>query len=487
MWYFECLYLFVLCSLSLHGLHRLYLILILFKRSPTKQECVKPHVLHRTPNVCIQLPIYNEHNVVERLIEHVTLLKWPQDKLHIQILDDSTDHTSELIQKTIRRHQKKGLFIEHLQRSNRSGYKAGALQRGLEQTQSDLIAIFDADFVPPPDFLYQSIHLFKDPSLAFVQHRWTHLNREENLLTKLSSILLDGHFLIEHTARYRNGLIFNFNGTAGIWRKEAIISAGGWKHHTLTEDLDLSYRTALKNWKFIYLCDQKVPAELPAQIPSFKAQQLRWAKGSIQTAKHLLPKIIFSKRSLAQKREACMHLCSNLAYPLTLALVLMLPLAAAHRQSTDIELAVFGFSFICVFIFYGVTILRSTRSVSSLCLIPLTLALGAGLAVQQTGAVLSALFGNDLHFVRTPKSGARHTKYVLPRSSSTAFEFCFGLYAAGTALWLIHLELYGALPLTLLFCVGFFYLSTASFLAQKKSSPVKKSEPLSKEQIAPTS
>ncbi|MBM75870.1 MAG: glycosyl transferase family 2 [Proteobacteria bacterium] len=484
----ECLYLLVLFCLSAHGFHRLYLLWILFRRQATKEELYPRNEFTAHLSVCIQLPIYNEHNVVERLLEHVLQINWPKTKLHIQVLDDSTDQTSQTVKQAVLKYQAQGFSIEHIHRTNRAGYKAGALQEGLAICKQDLIAIFDADFLPPPSFLIDSVPLFFDPKVALVQHRWTHINREENLLTQLSSILLDGHFIIEHTARYRNKLIFNFNGTAGIWRKEAIVSAGGWKHHTITEDLELSYRVALNDWKFIYLCDKTVPAELPAQTRSFKAQQLRWAKGAIQTAKLILPEIFSSKLTFAQKREALVHLCSNLAYPLTLLFLLLLPFAATHRQSAILEIAVFGFSFLSICFFYGTAIFRSSRSTSSFFLIPLCIALGAGLSVQQTLAVFSGFFGNDLHFVRTPKSGLQHKSYRLPKPQSSVIELMFGLYTALSAAWLAHQELFGAIPIVLLFSSGFFYLATTALLGEKSTKIIPLSRPPinNKDPIVPT-
>ena len=282
----------------------------------------------------VQLPLYNERCVVERLLDAVGALDYPADRLEIQVLDDSTDETSALAAAAVERLRARGLAVAHLRRAHRRGFKAGALAAGLEAARGELIAVFDADFVPPPGFLTATVPSFADPAVGMVQARWEHLNREASLLTRVQALLLDGHFAVEHRARHVAGCFFNFNGTAGIWRRQAIADAGGWAHDTLTEDLDLSYRAQLAGWRFVYLPDVAVPAELPADAASFKAQQRRWAKGSLQTARKVLPRLLAARLPWRVKLEACAHLTANLSYPLMVALSLLLfPAMAARRGS----------------------------------------------------------------------------------------------------------------------------------------------------------
>ncbi|MDO8793189.1 MAG: glycosyltransferase family 2 protein, partial [Vicinamibacterales bacterium] len=296
------IYFFVLVILAVYGWHRYYLVYLYMKNKDRQPVPAGP--METLPRVTVQLPIYNEMYVADRLIDAVCRIDYPRDLLEIQVLDDSTDETTAVAQQAVRRNADIGINIVYLHRSDRTGYKAGALEAGLQVASGEYVAIFDADFIPTVDFLQRTVPFFVDPKIAMVQARWGHINQDYSLLTKIQSILLDGHFVLEHGARNRAGHFFNFNGTAGIWRRTAIADAGGWQHDTLTEDLDLSYRAQVRGWKFIFLQDLVAPAEVPVEMNSFKSQQHRWAKGSIQTCRKLLPKILRSNLPIGVKAEA---------------------------------------------------------------------------------------------------------------------------------------------------------------------------------------
>src|SRR5262245_1421076 len=299
-------YFFVLLILAVYGWHRYYLVYVYMKH---KNEQPAPKAsFDRLPVVTIQLPLYNEMYVVDRLVDAVCRIEYPRELLEIQVLDDSTDETREIAELAVRRHALHGIDIKYIHREDRTGFKAGALDKGLEVARGQYVAIFDADFIPKPDFLSRTVHYFTDDKVAMVQTRWGHVNEDYSLLTKIQAVLLDAHFVLEHGSRNRGGCFFNFNGTAGIWRREAIGDAGGWQHDTLTEDLDLSYRAQLRGWQFIFLPDHVAPAELPVEMNAFKSQQHRWAKGSIQTFLKLMPHILRSEQSRKVKAEAFFHL-----------------------------------------------------------------------------------------------------------------------------------------------------------------------------------
>ena len=349
-------YFATLSVLAIYGVHRYYLVYLYFKnRHRTARPAPAPENL---PKIAVQLPIYNEKYVVERLIDSVCRLDYPRHLLHIQVLDDSTDETAQLAANRVRHHAQRGVSIEHLRRVNREGFKAGALQYGLERTDANLLAVFDADFVPHPDSLRRMAPFFADPAVGMVQLRWDHLNRDYSLLTKAQAVLLDGHFLLESETRCRSGRFFNFNGTAGMWRRRAIEDAGGWQHDTLTEDLDLSYRAQLEGWKFVFLPNATAPAEVPVDMNSFKSQQFRWAKGSMQTAVKLLPRILLGRLPLRVKTEAFFHLSANLAYPLMVVLgiltlpVLLIRMGQGGFRSPALDLFLFAAATFSVSSFY---------------------------------------------------------------------------------------------------------------------------------------
>ena len=463
---------YAFCGLALcgFGLHRwvltgLYLRTLGGRRPATRSDL---------PTVTVQLPLFNEPNVVERLVEAACRLDWPD--LQIQILDDSTDATTLLAQRAAARFPE--VDVEVVGRPDRGGFKAGALDWGLRTARGEVIAVFDADFAPEPDFLFRTVpHLVE--GVGMVQARWGHLNRSDSLLTRLQAILLDGHFVIEHTARHRSGRWFNFNGTAGVWRREAIADGGGWQHDTLTEDLDLSYRVQMAGWDFVYLPDVVAPAELPPTMNAFKGQQHRWAKGSIQTLRKLGPALLRSKAPLPVKLEAFIHLANNLAYPLVLVLSLLTPAAVWIRARHDTswllwDLVVFGLATVGVAVFYATSqwaVERRWRE--RLRLLPGVLALGIGLAVNQSRAVFEALVGHWSPFVRTPKAG-RSGVIRLPRSAWTLVEVALGVMHLATIGWAAWNGLWASIPLEALLAAGFLYVGLWGSLrkgASTRSAP----------------
>ena len=315
----------VLCVLSVYGLHRYHVIHTYFKYRK-RATGLPPVRFAQLPKVTIQLPLYNERYVVERLIEETTKMEYPKELLQIQVLDDSTDDTHGFAESLVERYRALGYPIEYRHRTNRKGFKAGALQEGLKTATGEFVAIFDADFIPPPDFVTRTIHHFAQADVGVVQTRWSYLNKGYNFLTEVEAMLLDGHFILEHGARSRSGLFFNFNGTAGIIRVAMIADAGGWQHDTLTEDSDLSYRAQLKGWRFVYMPGLHCPSELPVEMHGFQVQQSRWAKGLTQCAKKLLPSILKAPLPFRVKAEAFLHLTPNISYPLMIVVsALMLP------------------------------------------------------------------------------------------------------------------------------------------------------------------
>lgn len=470
------LYFFVLSILAIFGMHRYYLVYLYLKNKKAVQQ--PEGKFAELPRVTIQLPMYNEMYVAERLIDAVVKMDYPRELLEIQVLDDSTDETIAIASRRVKLYKDQGLDISYLHRQNRKGYKAGALEEGMKIAKGEFIAIFDADFIPHKYFLMNTIHFFTAPQVGMVQMRWSHLNRNFSLITKLQSIFLDGHFVIEHTARNRSGCFFNFNGTAGIWRKTAISAGGGWEHDTLTEDLDLSYRTQMKGWQFIYLPDHSVPAELPVDIVAFKAQQHRWAKGSIQTAKKLLPKIFKSKLSWHIKVEAFFHLAANMAYLLMVPLsVSILPVVIFRRDLNwnqmviyDVPLFLMATASVSAFYIVSQKELYSdwTRTFKYL---PLLMGLGIGLSVNNSFAVLEALRNKESEFVRTPKFGIEKKndswgakKYKGNKNLLIPLvELILGFYFTVAVVICISEGIWLTLPFLLLFQYGYLYISFLSF------------------------
>jgi cellulose synthase/poly-beta-1,6-N-acetylglucosamine synthase-like glycosyltransferase len=473
-------YFFVLSILAIYGWHRYYIVYLYMKNRDKAPDATPPPPLAVLPRVTIQLPIYNEMYVADRLIDAVCEMDYPHDLLEIQVLDDSTDETTDIAELAVRRHAARGFDISYLHRIDRTGYKAGALEAGLRVATGIYIAIFDADFIPPKDFLRQTLPYFADSAIGMVQARWGHINQDYSLLTKIQSILLDAHFVLEHGGRNRSGAFFNFNGTAGVWRREAIDTAGGWQHDTLTEDLDLSYRAQLIGWKFKFLPHVVSPAEVPVEMNSFKSQQHRWAKGSIQTCMKLLPRILRSNQPFAVKAEAFFHLSANFNYLLMSVLsVLMFPAMWVRynmgwTEMLLIDIPLFAAATLSVCNFYIV----SQRELypdwrTRLKYLPFLMSIGIGLSVNNTRAVLEALFRKESEFARTPKYGIERDsdewagkKYHQTVGVQSIIELVLGLYFTGTVFYALANQIYGTLPFLMLFQIGFLYTGLLSILQQ---------------------
>ena len=471
-------YFIVLVLLAGYGFHRYILVYLYYKHK--KNRTTEPVArFAELPRVTVQLPIFNEQYVVERLLESVCKLDYPKDKLDIQVLDDSTDETVEVARALVERYAALGNPISYHHRTNRHGFKAGALAEGMLSCKGEFIAIFDADFTPPEDFLLKTIHHFTDPKIGMVQTRWTHLNRHYSFLTEVEAILLDGHFVLEHSGRARTGLFFNFNGTAGMWRRVTIDEAGGWQHDTLTEDTDLSYRAQLKGWKFIYLQDVECPAELPVEMTAFKTQQARWAKGLMQTGKKILPRVLHSDAPLHTKIEAWYHLTANISYPLMIMLsVLLLPAMIIRFyqgwfQMLYIDLPLFLASTFSISSFYLVSQKELFPRKWPRCLLylPLLMALGIGLTVTNTKAVIEALIGKQSAFARTPKyrvvskdDKVGATKYRKRLGWVPWVEMAIGTYFAFTVVYAVNNENYITVPFLLLFVFGYWCTGLMSLL-----------------------
>ncbi len=471
-------YFIVLIILAAYGAHRYWLVYLYYKHKEKKTSEPAAH-FDELPRVTVQLPIYNEQYVVDRLLDAVCRLEYPKDKLDIQLLDDSTDETVEVARLLVERYAALGNPVVYLHRLNREGFKAGALEAGLKTAKGEFVAIFDADFVPPSDFLLKCIHHFTDPRVGMVQTRWTHINRNYSLLTQVEAILLDGHFVLEHSGRARSGVFFNFNGTAGMWRRRAIDEAGGWEHDTLTEDTDLSYRAQLKGWKFLYLQDVECPAELPVEMTAFKTQQARWAKGLIQVSKKILPRVFASDASRHQKIEAVYHLTANLSYPLMIVLSVLLMPAMIIRfyqgwfQMLYIDLPLFMASTFSISSFYLVSQkeLFPKRWFRALLYLPLLMSLGIGLTITNTIAVLEALVGKQTAFARTPKYRVESkkdrvgaNKYRKRLGWVPWIELLIGTYFALAVFYAIDNENYFTVPFLLLFVVGYWVTGLMSLL-----------------------
>jgi cellulose synthase/poly-beta-1,6-N-acetylglucosamine synthase-like glycosyltransferase len=471
-------YFLVLIVLASYGAHRYVLVYLYYKNK--KNRTTEPlQRFSELPKVTIQLPIFNERFVVERLLEAVGKLNYPFDKLDIQVLDDSTDETARVARALVDHYAGLGLPVTYHRRTNRAGFKAGALAEGLRTAQGEFVAIFDADFVPPEDFLLRTIHHFTDPKVGMVQTRWTHINRNYSFLTEVEAILLDGHFVLEHAGRARSNVFFNFNGTAGLWRRKTIEEAGGWQHDTLTEDTDLSYRAQLQGWKFIYLQDVECPAELPVEMTAFKTQQARWAKGLIQTSKKVLPQVLKSEQRFHVKLEAWYHLTANLSYPLMIVLsVLLLPAMIIRFyqgwfQMLYIDLPLFLASTFSISSFYLVSQreLFPRRWPRALVYLPFLMALGIGLTVTNTRAVVEALVGRRTAFARTPKyrveskkDKVRFSNYRRRLGWVPWIELLIGCYFAITVYYAVENENYITVPFLALFVIGYWYTGLMSLL-----------------------
>jgi cellulose synthase/poly-beta-1,6-N-acetylglucosamine synthase-like glycosyltransferase len=474
----EAILIAYICALSIlfiFGSHGFIMVYYYYRERKRSRET--PQALSDYPVVTVQLPVYNEMYVVERLIEASCGIVYPKEKLEIQVLDDSTDETVSIVALAVERFRKQGFDVKHIRRASRTGYKAGALREGLESARGEFIAIFDADFIPRPTFLLQTIPQFAVESrIGMVQTRWEHINAEYSLLTRTQAMALDGHFVIEQSVRNKAGFFINFNGTGGVWRKACIEDAGNWQADTLTEDLDLSYRAQLRGWKFIYLNDVTSPAELPSEINALKSQQFRWTKGAIETARKLLPVVWRSPLPVRIKIQATFHLTNNLVFPfILLAGILNVPLVfikhAGLHDTYFAFMSVFVFAFIGSFLFY----LFSQRDIypdwqRRLLLFPVFMAGSMGFAVNNSRAVLEGLLRRKSEFVRTPKyriiqkgdSWLGKAYVPLKMNTSVVIEILLAMYCLfGVASSIYFLEI-AAVPFQLLFFMGFSFVAYMS-------------------------
>lgn len=472
-------YFAILVFLAIYGAYRLRIV-YQFWRYVDRKPVVTSRFLESTlPRITVQLPLFNERYVAERIIDACAALDYPADRLEIQVLDDSTDETRDVVEAAVARHRSAGVRIVHLHRDDRTGFKAGALEKGLEVASGELVAVFDADFVPRPDCLRRMVDHFADDGVGMVQMRWSHINRDYSLLTKVQSIMLDGHFVVEQAARNRSGAFFNFNGTAGMWRREAIEWSGGWQHDTLTEDTDLSFRAQLCGWRFVYLLDDDVPSELPVEMNAFKAQQRRWAKGLIEVAIKLLPRVWRDPRlTIAQRCELFFRLTGNISAPLIIVMALLnLPVLIVRYNQGLFQLLVFDapillFSTLSVALFYaaGQVYLDPKGWPTRMRYLPLVMALGIGMSFSNAKAVLEALFRVKSSFVRTPKyriesatdsswvaKGYKRSRGLLP-----ILELGFAIYFLGLIVYAASFGILGTIPFFLLFFVGFAYTGVLS-------------------------
>ena len=483
------LYIILLLLVATFGFHRWILVYLYYKHRKNAPRAAA--TFSDLPCVTIQLPMYNELYVAQRVIASTCVIDYPKDKLQIQVLDDSTDETTRIASETVQQFAARGYNIIYLHRTNRCGFKAGALDEGLRVATGQFVAIFDADFIPRPDILLNTIHHFTDPAVGMVQVRWDHLNRQHSLLTRVQAILLDAHFMIEHTARNRSGRFMNFNGTAGLWRRSCIEDGGGWQHDTLTEDLDLSYRCQMKGWRFVYLPDITSPAELPPEINAFKQQQFRWTKGAIQTARKMLPAILRSPLPLKVKIEAFFHLLNPMSYLfMSILILLILPVFylqfSAFSQSGSVGRHLFDLSlFLLASCSASTFYLCSQREIFStwfdkIKYLPFLMSIGVGMAINNSRGILEALFGKDSAFERTPKFGIdqqtsrndwlkKAPSFARKKGSIVPFiEIAYGLYmTACIVLCLIRQSpLSFSLPFLVIFAIGYFYVGILSLYSR---------------------
>jgi cellulose synthase/poly-beta-1,6-N-acetylglucosamine synthase-like glycosyltransferase len=467
---FFALYFAVLLVLCGYGLHRSHLVFLYWrnrKRIPQLRQGGEWDFREQQPPVVtIQLPLYNEATVAVRLLEAVAKMDYPRDRYEIQILDDSTDETRRMVDREVEKLRAAGVDAVVVRRSTRIGYKAGALDEGLKVAKGELIAIFDADFIPQPDFLRSLVVEFKDPSVGMVQARWGHMNREHSLMTRVQALMLDGHHLVENRARFSSGRLFNFSGTGGMWRVKAIRDAGGWQHDTLTEDLDLSYRAQLAGWRFVYREDVVTPSELPEDVSSLRAQQYRWARGTVQTSRKLLGTVLRSHLTIPQRIEAVFHLTPHFAYPLMMVLSILLLPALLLSPTTDLWAMALVDMPLCIgtttslALFYGMAERAQGGSVwTALRRLPALIAMGMGMAPHLTRAVNDGLHSMAGEFVRTPKKGTSAGRYSSYASIPLA-EVALCLISVASVVVSIETAHWIATPFASLFAFGYGYVAT---------------------------
>jgi cellulose synthase/poly-beta-1,6-N-acetylglucosamine synthase-like glycosyltransferase len=484
---FTILHFAAMAGLALYGMHRIWLLLCWYRESRgenTKGLLQSPEPVNYYPLVTVQLPLYNERFVAARLIDASAMLQWPKNRFEIQVLDDSDDDTVQIIDERVHYWSRKGITIHLLRRKDRTGFKAGALGYGLIKANGEFIAIFDADFLPTPDFLLRTVPCFSDPKIGMVQARWGFLNTEHSWLTVVQSLLLGQHFSIEHFVRFRRGLFFNFNGTAGIWRRQAIESAGGWQSDTVTEDLDLSYRAQLAGWRFIYCDDLVVSSELPATLAAFRSQQQRWAKGSVQTAKKVLPRLLAARLPLQVKCEAVAHLMANFCWflgaivTLTLYATITWRVSIGPYQMLRLDAPLFMTTSFILFLYFLIYAMQQERKVSFSRLLMLPI-LTIGIAPSITLSVIKGLLCSGGIFHRTPKFGLRGGEripkmatlyrqqslpYILMNTALFAYSLLPLLFVYQRGTWL-------AIPFVLLFPLGFLLVIWRDVMELSRVSP----------------
>ena len=478
-WTILIIYFGILTVLAIYGMYRVKQVIEFWRYSKFPPQPKGSFSEAELPLITVQLPLFNEMYVVERLVKAITEIDYPRDRLEIQVLDDSTDETVSIARATVENYARAGFDIHYLHREDRTGFKAGALEEGMKTAKGELIAIFDADFVPRPDFLRKLVDYFTDQTVGCAQMRWAHINGSYNLLTRLQTIMLDGHFVIEQTTRNRSGNFFNFNGTAGIWRRQAILLSGGWQHDTLTEDTDLSFRAQLMGWRFVYLLDEEAPAEIPVEINAFKAQQRRWAKGVLQVWFKLYRRIWYAPLPMRVKLEMFFRLTGNISYPLMIvASFMQFPLLVVRynqglHQLMMLDVPLLFFSTISVVLFYGSAIwyLDKKRG-RRLWHLPLVMGLGIGLAFSNARAVIEALAGVKSDFVRTPKYRVEQTddeswkrkKYKRKHGWLPLLELSFAFYFVLAIGYAVRMHMWGPIAFLLLFLFGYGYMGVMSLL-----------------------
>jgi len=478
-WTILIIYFGILAILAIYGVYRVKQVAEFWRYRKFPPQPRGAFAEADLPHITVQLPLFNEMYVVERLVQAVTELDYPRERLEIQVLDDSTDETTSIARATVEKYARNGFDIHYIHRNDRTGFKAGALEHGMKSAKGELIAIFDADFVPKPDFLRKLVHYFTDPTVGCAQMRWAHINGSYNLLTRLQTIMLDGHFVLEQTTRNRSGNFFNFNGTAGILRRQTIEMSGGWQHDTLTEDTDLSFRAQLMGWRFVYLLDEEAPAEIPVEINAFKAQQRRWAKGVLQVWFKLYRRIWHAPLPLRVKLEMFFRLTGNISYPLMIvASFMQFPLLVIRynqglHQLMMLDVPLLFFSTVSVVLFYGTAVwyLGQGRG-SRLWHLPLVMALGIGLAFSNARAVLEALVGVKSDFVRTPKyrvekiddASWKRKKYRRKHGWLPLLELSFAFYFVLAIAYAVRMHMFGPIVFLLLFFFGYGYMGTMSLL-----------------------
>lgn len=482
----------LLILLSLYGAHRLYHLAVwrhVFREAPMSPDAM---ALDQWPMVTVQLPVFNEKFVVARLLDQVSKLDYPADRLQIQLVDDSDDESTGIAAQAIEELRLHGVAIEHVRRPDRTGFKAGGLDYAMRSATGEFIAIFDADFMPQPDFLKRTIPVFTDTEIGMVQARWTYLNREQSLLTRVEALMLDAHFAVEQMIRSRSGAYFNFNGTGGVWRRTAIEDAGGWQADTLTEDMDLSYRAQMRGWRFAYRGDVECPSELPSDVAAFKTQQHRWAKGAVQVMKKVLPPLWRSKASLHIKVEATFHLSGNICYILMLidSLFFLMPSVYLREDSyasawlwLDIPILIFaslshGIYYLCAQRRLGHGVLRQ------MVIMPVVFAASIGLGVNNSRAVIEAIVGHETGFVRTPKVGGTVSEVGSSKPQAATYqalrfiwvdrlELLLGLLFTLFIGWSLARGQWLALPFLSVFALGYLSYGFASMrLDRSKQKPL---------------